>query len=1040
MLKRFFNFSFLLFSVFHCCAQVDLQTGSATFSLPMFNWQDDKSNLNSTVSLNYSSGNGLKVNDVASNVGQGWNLVAGGVITRMQVGEPDDQVASGSSDPADTKKFPAGFLYAANPAYNGCPNALTKYPLYKKQNTAYSQHNIIAEDKQLDYFSFQFNGKAGMFVLDPTDGTHHGRSIGDSKMIITYQEDAALFSQGIRTKITSFWIQDVDGLIYKFTVQGMTKVLELNYCDVGLTQLQHLPKFRNLRVYQQTGFDNLTTPWVIDNWYLSEIFDPLTSRKVKFTYLTRMISPAQGVCNAGADFSYNSVKDYAVVVYKKSFTKSPEIDSIIYPDGHTFKFNYNLTDRFDFTGEQALASVDIKYNGRSLSRYILNTTYIMRSRFGTPSSTAEQRSARLFLRSVQKIGPDLKEDSPPYAFDYYTGSNVGDDFVPPPFFYAKDIWGFYNGSNSVAYDNSAISLDKKVKDLLHIEIKGLCFMNASVSGPYLNPKDGLARNGLMRQIIYPTGGTLTYEYVQNSGTIFGQGSAQMVGGVHVSKTTSTDGGYANGCANAISTQYNYVLSDGTTSSLWGLEMPQNGKWTASHYTPFDQVFRITGCKYKYFYPGIVSAKQTVDIAGLQQFMNAVQPFLGALSVVGTIMDIATLIGSAAPGFGTIAAVVIDLLSYIVGIVSSCSDQSQDPSTTIYYNMDLTAISPLPAQFKRVEIINGSGGAGKTIQTFTNDSTYALWVGPVAATLPVNDTRSFAARQRFAPWAYGLPDTTIILDNTGKKVKQTINVYNFGSSKTLIAQCLAHCGFFGASGLTSPLVSCKCDVTQSHSERSTEWNNEAVGPSYLTVGGPDMKVDYYGLYTGRTELATTYERVYKASDQTQYVETVSNYSYAGNFEMNSISTTGSDGIGRGKLIKYTSDYAGGIITTLLNNNIVSVPVEVSTSVSDASGNGYVLSEEVTEFTQVGNGAIKPSRKLEQRFAQPQPVNNFTYYLGPGSDVSNYKVRQTFTYGPSGNLTTTKDEGNRSVANIYDYNQKYIVATIINADSAADKPAY
>src|SRR4029078_2673334 len=170
MLKRFFNFSFLLFSVFHCCAQVDLQTGSATLSLPMFNWQDDKSNLNSTVSLNYSSGNGLKVNDVASNVGQGWNLVAGGVITRMQVGEPDDQVASGSSDPADTKKFPAGFLYAANPAYNGCPNALTKYPLYKKQNTAYSQHNIIAEDKQLDYFSFQFNGKAGMFVLDPTDG------------------------------------------------------------------------------------------------------------------------------------------------------------------------------------------------------------------------------------------------------------------------------------------------------------------------------------------------------------------------------------------------------------------------------------------------------------------------------------------------------------------------------------------------------------------------------------------------------------------------------------------------------------------------------------------------------------------------------------------------------------------------------------------------------------------------------------------------------------------------------------------------------
>src|SRR5690349_2614696 len=73
--------------------QVNLQTGSATFSLPMFNWQEDKSRLSSIVALNYSSGNGLRVNDVASNVGQGWNLLAGGVITRIQAGEPDDQRA-----------------------------------------------------------------------------------------------------------------------------------------------------------------------------------------------------------------------------------------------------------------------------------------------------------------------------------------------------------------------------------------------------------------------------------------------------------------------------------------------------------------------------------------------------------------------------------------------------------------------------------------------------------------------------------------------------------------------------------------------------------------------------------------------------------------------------------------------------------------------------------------------------------------------------------------------------------------------------------
>lgn len=64
--------------------QVNSPTGSATFSLSMFNWQDDKSRLNSIVALNYRrSGNGLKVSDVASSVGQGWSLIAGGEIIQV---------------------------------------------------------------------------------------------------------------------------------------------------------------------------------------------------------------------------------------------------------------------------------------------------------------------------------------------------------------------------------------------------------------------------------------------------------------------------------------------------------------------------------------------------------------------------------------------------------------------------------------------------------------------------------------------------------------------------------------------------------------------------------------------------------------------------------------------------------------------------------------------------------------------------------------------------------------------------------------------
>src|SRR5258706_9424724 len=90
--KRIIFLGGLLFFVFiSSVAQINLQTGSATFSLPMFNWQDDKSRLNSMIALSYNSGNGLRVNDVASDAGQGWSLISGGVISRNQVGEPDDQ-------------------------------------------------------------------------------------------------------------------------------------------------------------------------------------------------------------------------------------------------------------------------------------------------------------------------------------------------------------------------------------------------------------------------------------------------------------------------------------------------------------------------------------------------------------------------------------------------------------------------------------------------------------------------------------------------------------------------------------------------------------------------------------------------------------------------------------------------------------------------------------------------------------------------------------------------------------------------------------
>lgn len=1047
VVKRIFFLTVIMpFLVVKLYAQVNLQTGSAVFALPMFSWQDNKSRLTTVVALNYNSGNGLRVNDVASNVGQGWSLIAGGVISRMQVGEPDDQPAyfntsKGSEQDDDLTKYPAGYLYhTINPAL-GCANAMARYPIYKNRNQLYSLHNLVQEDKQLDHFSFQFNGKSGMFVLDTTGG-YHAVPLGDTKLKITFQTTSNMSYNGlgIRTTISSFTVQDVDGLQYRFSTLGLTRVLNEEFTDkYGTTPIAQ-PSFKSGNVYYQAGFvtgynnKTLINPYVVSNWYLTDITDPFTSRKVTFHYTNRSISNT-----AGYDISYNQWHGYVIVTNKTSVTVTPQVDTVRYPDGHMVALNYSPVDRFDMAGDKPLQSVDVTYQGRFISKYLVNTTYFIWNRFGTPSLGNQFPVGRLCLRSVKKIGVDMKEDTPPYMFDYYTGSNNADDFVPPPFFYAKDIWGFYNGSSSVLYDNSGpIPLTySSINQLSYAQLVSLCFVNNTtansytdprsgqpVYGVYLNPKPGLAQNGLLKQVIYPTGGSLAYQYAQNTGNLKGTGDV-TVGGVHVSQTSSVDGGFSNGCSNPIITNYNYVLNGtGSASSLWGLEMPVNMLVSGSYYAAEQKGFHCTwssgcGCYWHYTYPGILSVSEAISLSSLQNFMNAVAPVLTVLSAVMDVLDVINLCLDNGPW--AIVAVALDIVGTVFTIILSCSRPTKEGSTPIYHNANFNDGSPLPMQFKRVEITESSGAIGKTIQIFTSTDDYPLWITQANTT--------YAPKQRFAPWAYGLPKQTLVYDSAGAIVKQTVNKYDFTKAKTQINN-----------------ASCKCLVQYSSSERNADWTQPVTyaynTSNYITASNSNILVDVYNMYTGRVELDTTYETAYNPSTPGQSLTrtTVFLYNSVGNYDVKDVGTWQSNGDTMHNIIKYSSDYNTGVLSTLVGQNIVSLKVATSNYVKKAGSSiPRYLNEKVTEFVQVTGGDIKPSRVIEQRFTAP--VTSYTAYNGPtGTNYSGYKIPQAYSYDANANLTGVVGEGNRSVVNIYDYNDKYIVAAVINADPAADKPAY
>ena len=117
---------------------VGLFTGSQNISLPLYTFKT--ANLEVPISMFYSS-NGIKVDEISSNVGQSWNLNFGGVITRIVRDKPDEERGD----------FPIPISITESMGRYS-PPALDFYQ--------YIGENDV--DSEADIFSFNF-GKVGNF-------------------------------------------------------------------------------------------------------------------------------------------------------------------------------------------------------------------------------------------------------------------------------------------------------------------------------------------------------------------------------------------------------------------------------------------------------------------------------------------------------------------------------------------------------------------------------------------------------------------------------------------------------------------------------------------------------------------------------------------------------------------------------------------------------------------------------------------------------------------------------------------------------------
>lgn len=968
---------------FKLIGQVHLQSGAAQMSIPFFQYEDPANRLLLKGTLMYTGGNGLKVNDVASAIGTGWSLDATGVITRIQNGEPDDQKQNGSfpfpytnsTNLADwtnyvNNYYPNGYLYSEFNTGQPVDNGGAYTPLYPPNYTAgYRQLPIYLADREQDQFSYSFNGRQEDFVIGKNGVV---RTMVDSKLKIT-TVSTDMTSENIITRISSFQVIDEAGIKYLFKDLELSELLEYN--NVYPTTL-------GINNSNYTYGKIVPTPkgkFIVSRWFLSEIINPLTGIMIRYNYENyNMDMPGE---KSGYQ-SYSEGKTHLSLTLGRSKGISKRILNIKCSNADEIEFVYSAGFRKDLPFDKTIDEIRIKYNGEPKYSWKMSYAYFVKNQTKPVNAVftdAEKRQARLCLLTVQKFGQNAVFE-PPYSFEYYNNSYsyVSNGYlitspieVVPLFSLYKDHWNYPSRSRKPLNENY---LNEPSFDIDYANINWSTL--SSITQSKLDARDPIGMDaiaGVLKSVKYPPGGSLSFEYDLNS--VAGPSSSVILtGGVRVSKTLVFDG---LDHARDIVHEYKYIRTD-MLSSGWGYEPKVYEK---------SRVQRFYNCG-----NGHRPAKMAATIAS----------YIPGLLHKNVIHLVAA--GGIDYGVGirqqTINNLIVTIVMYIIYAIFT-SDY-HDYTTYEWSTFARSEANAIPIQYSRVEVIKkfNAGNLGKTVFEFMSDLDYPVDV-PV---LIVDGSK----RPRYAHWAYGLPKSVSVYDNTSRLLSRTVNTYK------VFKNILNDNNF----------------VSQRWVPNRTTYNCSFLPPT----GQPSNHIDYdiyYPIY-GRTELSQTKKYTYNSSNEPSL--TTIDYEYSlQNYKVNKIRTTNSKGELIELLTWYPLDYTlPGPLQIMKDNNLVNMPVSSQTLITKSGNQKYLMNAGVSEFGVAPNGDIRIIKAYSAKMIDPvlaslaafnpaQLIPNSTYYT---------EVLNTF-YNNSGMPVQTNADGRR-FAGIYDYNNKLSVAACTNAD--------
>ena len=198
---------------------VDYSTGVPDIEIPIYTLEGSK--LKVPISISYHA-SGIKVNDIASEVGLGWVLNCGGMVSRTVNGRRDE-----AKSPIRTFFNADQLMDSVNTAAHFYDSSCTCLYGIMNLEDFFSQKFNYEEDPMNDRYFYKLpSGLSGVFTYDYYDMNE------DSAITLPYRPlkiEKYVSSSISYTRIDSFKITDDNGTIYKF--QSYLENSETDYSE-----------------------------------------------------------------------------------------------------------------------------------------------------------------------------------------------------------------------------------------------------------------------------------------------------------------------------------------------------------------------------------------------------------------------------------------------------------------------------------------------------------------------------------------------------------------------------------------------------------------------------------------------------------------------------------------------------------------------------------------------------------------------------------------------------------------------------------------